>query len=275
MTYKDFWNAPKAIYGSIPGSKKRNEQDAVNRKVNGKSANAKGSNKKDGKVVNGQSTAVEAERPSAAKRKVSFQDQVKVQEFESAGNNKSAIAALVKKVGMKQALKKLSSGELDDEDVEGFEGEGGDEDMGEDDEDEGEDGEDSDGAEDDDGDDESMADSDGGDAEARTMRRLQTDLLAEDDDASSSKKDKSKQSRYEQRMSALSEQIAELEAENVAEREWAMRGEINSRARPINSLLEEDLEFDQVAKVVPVVTEESSLTLEDKIKKRILDVSSL
>lgn len=83
--------------------------------------------------------------------------------------------------------------------------------------------------------------------------------------------DKAAESRQEARLAAISEQIAELEAENVAEREWNMRGEANSRSRPLNSLLEEDLEFDQVAKVVPVVTEESALTLEELIKKRILD----
>jgi U3 small nucleolar RNA-associated protein MPP10 len=71
----------------------------------------------------------------------------------------------------------------------------------------------------------------------------------------------------------LSEQITALEQENVAEREWTMRGEVNARARPQNSLLEENLEFEQAAKVVPVVTEESSQSLEDRIKQRIIDVS--
>jgi U3 small nucleolar RNA-associated protein MPP10 len=51
-------------------------------------------------------------------------------------------------------------------------------------------------------------------------------------------------------------------------------GEATSRSRPINSLLEEDLEFDRTMKAVPVVTEDSVQTLEDVIKKRILDVST-
>jgi len=48
-------------------------------------------------------------------------------------------------------------------------------------------------------------------------------------------------------------------------------GEAASRQRPQNSLLEEDLEFDRVMKAVPVTTEESIKTLEEKIKARILE----
>jgi U3 small nucleolar RNA-associated protein MPP10 len=73
-------------------------------------------------------------------------------------------------------------------------------------------------------------------------------------------------------MERLSAQIAELEAENVGEKEWTIRGEAHSRGRPVNSLLEEDLEYENIGKVVPVVTEEKTASLEDKIKQRILDV---
>lgn len=37
--------------------------------------------------------------------------------------------------------------------------------------------------------------------------------------------------------------------------------------------MEEDLDFEQVSKVVPVITEEGVKSLEDLIKKRIIDVS--
>lgn len=50
-------------------------------------------------------------------------------------------------------------------------------------------------------------------------------------------------------------------------------GEATSRSRPLNSLLEEDLEFDRTLKAVPVVSEESVNSLEEIIKKRILDVT--
>lgn len=52
-------------------------------------------------------------------------------------------------------------------------------------------------------------------------------------------------------------------------------GEANSRSRPKNSLLEEDLEFERSggARAAPAVTEEKTTTLEGMIKKRIMDVS--
>lgn len=65
----------------------------------------------------------------------------------------------------------------------------------------------------------------------------------------------------------------ELEAKNVAPKEWMLMGEANSRSRPVNSLLEQDLEFDRIMKPAPVITEESVGSLEDLIKRRILDVS--
>ena len=52
-------------------------------------------------------------------------------------------------------------------------------------------------------------------------------------------------------------------------------GEASSRARPENSLLEQDLDFEHAGKVVPTVTEESVASLEELIKRRILDVSAL
>lgn len=75
-------------------------------------------------------------------------------------------------------------------------------------------------------------------------------------------------------MLALSSQIAALEAENVGVKDWATKGEAKARDRPVNSLLEEDLEYERSGKVVPVITEETTKTIEDLIKKRILDVSN-
>lgn len=81
-------------------------------------------------------------------------------------------------------------------------------------------------------------------------------------------------SRHERRLLALSSQIASLEAENVGAKNWATKGEAKSKDRPINSLLEEDLEYERSGKVVPIITEETTKTIEELIKKRILDVSS-
>jgi U3 small nucleolar RNA-associated protein MPP10 len=78
-------------------------------------------------------------------------------------------------------------------------------------------------------------------------------------------------SKHEKRMEALCRQIAELEAENVRKKDWVLSGEADSRVRPQNSLLEEDLEFEQVMKAVPAVTERAVQDLEERIKARILD----
>ena len=71
-------------------------------------------------------------------------------------------------------------------------------------------------------------------------------------------------------MAALKEQIAALEAENVAPKKWTLTGEASARNRPQNSLLEEDLDFERVMKPVPVVTEDVVQELEEMIKSRIL-----
>ena len=78
-------------------------------------------------------------------------------------------------------------------------------------------------------------------------------------------------STHEKRLASLQQQIAALEAENVAKKDWTLMGEATSRIRPHNSLLEEDLEFERVMKAVPVITEESVSGLEDRIKARILE----
>jgi U3 small nucleolar RNA-associated protein MPP10 len=78
-------------------------------------------------------------------------------------------------------------------------------------------------------------------------------------------------STYAQRQLALKEQISQLEAENVADKDWTMMGEATSRSRPLNSLLEEDLEFEHRNRVAKVITEEKVAEVEDIIKGRIVE----
>ncbi|KAM6498141.1 U3 small nucleolar ribonucleoprotein complex, subunit Mpp10 [Amanita muscaria] len=113
----------------------------------------------------------------------------------------------------------------------------------------------------------SSADSSSDDGNGReTIDRFKDDLFAEEEEGA-----QEDMTMHEKRMATLSNQIAELEAENVAPKEWALMGEANSRSRPQNSLLEEDLEFERVMKPVPVVTEETVHALEDRIKNRVLE----
>ncbi|KAG1783919.1 Mpp10 protein [Suillus placidus] len=98
-----------------------------------------------------------------------------------------------------------------------------------------------------------------------TIERLKDDLFAEEDEPDSN------MTTYEKRMATLQAQIKELEAENVAKKDWVLMGEATSRSRPQDSLLQEDLEFERTMKAVPVITEAVVQGLEERIKARIKD----
>ncbi|EST05324.1 Mpp10 protein [Kalmanozyma brasiliensis GHG001] len=116
--------------------------------------------------------------------------------------------------------------------------------------------------------DEEEEDEDNADDGVNTARRVVGDLFADSDDEADAQE---KLSTHEKRVAALKEEIARLEDENVAKKDWTLMGEAGSRVRPQDSLLEQDLEFERAAKVTPQVTEEMTESIEDLIKRRILD----
>lgn len=65
--------------------------------------------------------------------------------------------------------------------------------------------------------------------------------------------------------------IQEMEDEAVAPKPWQLMGETKAELRPENALLEEDLFFDHTTRQAPVITEETTKTLEDIIRQRIKD----
>ncbi|KAF3214331.1 U3 snoRNP protein [Orbilia oligospora] len=77
-------------------------------------------------------------------------------------------------------------------------------------------------------------------------------------------------SSHKSAQARLSDSIRQLEKQNINRREWMLSGETNSKQRPFNSLLQEDLDFERIGKPVPVVTQESTVTLEELIKGRII-----
>ncbi|KAK7207872.1 Mpp10 protein-domain-containing protein [Myxozyma melibiosi] len=107
----------------------------------------------------------------------------------------------------------------------------------------------------------------------QAMDGLKKDLFADDEedeeDDGASAEDGKKLSTYEKMQQKLRSQISKLEEENVAKKDWTLMGEAKASARPLNSLLEEDLEFDRGAKPVPVITSEVTESLEDLIRNRI------
>ena len=202
--------------------------------------------------------------------KVRFHDEVRVKMVKSHGNMTSLYE---------------TGDDSDDDDTEGL----GIIDQGEQDVSDSfeEDEEDEDGGEesDEDEDSEDGSESEGQDEDAfETMERFKDDLFADEGPNETSELFQDTYpnrdlhlshaglSTFAQRQLALKEQIAQLEQESIAKKDWTLMGEANSRARPLNSLLEEDLEFEHSQRVVPVITEEKVKTLEEMIKARILEV---
>ena len=77
-------------------------------------------------------------------------------------------------------------------------------------------------------------------------------------------------SQFEKHQLSLKSTISHLESESIAQKPWQLLGE-SSKNRPLNALLEEDLEIDYTAKPVPIITQETTKSLEDLIKDRISD----
>lgn len=113
----------------------------------------------------------------------------------------------------------------------------------------------------------------------RAIADVRRDLFDDESDMEGSEEEmsdasagdpKSRRSAHERRQAKLAEEIRKLEAASVAKREWTLSGEAAAADRPMNSLLEQDLDFEHIGKPVPVITPEISESIEDLIKRRIL-----
>ncbi|KAL2223509.1 U3 small nucleolar ribonucleoprotein Mpp10 [Thermoascus aurantiacus ATCC 26904] len=111
----------------------------------------------------------------------------------------------------------------------------------------------------------------------RAMEDVRRDLFEdassdEDVDSVSNDVDQSqtRRSTHEKQRARIADEIRRLEAANVAKKEWMLSGEARAVDRPVNSLIEEDMDFERVGKPVPVVTHETTKSIEELIKRRIL-----
>ncbi|KAJ1645581.1 U3 snoRNP protein [Coemansia asiatica] len=109
------------------------------------------------------------------------------------------------------------------------------------------------------------------DSEEQMTRK--SNLFDDDDDDMEQSSDVAGEtkSEFEKRQEKLQGLISKLEDEAVEKKDWVMTGEVTSTERPKNSLLAEDLDFEYTQKPTPVITQETTQTLEDIIKRRILN----
>jgi len=80
-------------------------------------------------------------------------------------------------------------------------------------------------------------------------------------------------SRHQKGQESMKSTIQMLEEQNIQEKSWQLKGEVSSRERPQDSLLEEFVIFDHATKTAPVITEEKTYELEDIIRRRIKEES--
>lgn len=106
----------------------------------------------------------------------------------------------------------------------------------------------------------------------KAMDSVRLDLFAEED-RTTHKNSEANLSSFEKQQQKLQKEIGELENELVAEKEWTMKGEVQAKERPQDSLLNEgsELDFERTSKPVPIITDQVTSTMEDLIKKRIKD----
>ncbi|KAJ5495619.1 hypothetical protein N7539_000735 [Penicillium diatomitis] len=111
----------------------------------------------------------------------------------------------------------------------------------------------------------------------RAMADVRRDLFDEDSEAEEEDEDmagaeesQGPRSTHEKQRARIADEIRRLEAANVAKKEWMVAGEARAVERPVNSLIEEDLDFERVGKPVPVVTNETTEDIEELVKRRIL-----
>ena len=107
----------------------------------------------------------------------------------------------------------------------------------------------------------------------RTIAAVRRDIFEDDltpDEDETPPDPEDRRSSHQKRQAALTAEIRRLESAAIQKRDWTLSGEARAADRPVNSLLEEDLEFERVGKPVPVITQEASEDIEAMIKRRIL-----
>ncbi|ODV85931.1 hypothetical protein CANARDRAFT_27999 [[Candida] arabinofermentans NRRL YB-2248] len=93
----------------------------------------------------------------------------------------------------------------------------------------------------------------------------------EEEDEADKIVDEKNLSTFEKQQMKIKAEIEALEKESISAKKWTMKGEASVKHRDADGLLDEELEFDRTARPVPVITQETTESLEEIIKRRIKD----
>ncbi|KAL9263349.1 M phase phosphoprotein 10-like protein, partial [Drosera capensis] len=106
---------------------------------------------------------------------------------------------------------------------------------------------------------------------ASTKKSRRVDASEEEDERKGDK-EKENLSTYEKLQEKIDAEVKEMEKANLEPKAWTMTGEVTAAKRPKNSALDVDIDFEHNARPPPLITEEDTLSLEELIKKRVLEV---
>ncbi|KAH1201586.1 hypothetical protein AAZV13_17G080900 [Glycine max] len=115
----------------------------------------------------------------------------------------------------------------------------------------------------------------GGKKERGSKRKAQvlqeSEYSDDEDDMEFDKQTKGTASAHEKQLEKIQSKIELMEKANIDPKTWTMQGEVTAAKRPKNSALEVDLDFEHNVRPAPVITEEVTASIEDIIKKRIIE----
>ena len=69
----------------------------------------------------------------------------------------------------------------------------------------------------------------------------------------------------------LVKKIEQIEDEMMNPKPWQLTGEVTNKERPVNSLLDVHVDFNNATKLPPTITREVTIKIEELIKQRVLD----
>lgn len=107
----------------------------------------------------------------------------------------------------------------------------------------------------------------------KKIRKMEREMLSENkrDDATMTSTGDLGVSSFEMHQRHLQKKTEKFEDELVGKKRWTFGGEVKARQRGTNTLLEEDLDFEMATKAAPIISAEVTKSLEDTIKRRIVD----